>query len=267
MDSQAIQLIQSTAIEAQRANRLDEMHTPAFIIGEKVVTLEHLQEGRSRFRGSYTSDSLESFAEYVKAYASNASGFVNAEKMSGCVFFNLGDKAAPGHGDWTATLQLKPTPEYAAMLAVSGKKLEQRAIVEWIEDWASFIQPIDSTGTEIVPSKALTAIRKLTIKATSESTHQDKDFGARRSAIEDVEATADEGIPYALSFAVVPYTGLSRRTFTLRLGVLTGGDKPLLMLRPVALESAVDAIADEFRKTLASLIGNSATLHIGSFKP
>jgi uncharacterized protein YfdQ (DUF2303 family) len=267
MDSQAIELIQNTAIDAHKANRLDEMHTPAFIAGEKVVSLEHLQEGRSRFRGSYTSNSLESFADYVKSHASSASGFVDADKMSARVFFNLGDKTAPGHGDWIATLQLKPTPEYAAMLAINGRKLEQRAMVEWIEDWASFLQPIDSNGTEIAPSKALTAIRKLTIKATSESTHQDKDFGARRSAIEDVEATADEGIPYALSFAAVPYTGLSRRTFTLRLGVLTGGDKPQLVLRPVALESAVDAIADEFRRTLGALIGESATLHIGIFNP
>lgn len=266
MDSSAIELIQQTAISAEKANRLDT-HIPAFIVGERAVSLEHLQAGRSRFRGSYTSDSLESFADYVKANGIDASGFVNAEKMSARVFFNLGTESQPGHGDWTATLQLKPTPEYAAMLGVNGKKLEQRALVEWIEDWASFIQPIDAQGVAITPNKALAAIRKLTIKATSEATHQDKDFGARRSAIEDIEASADDGIPYALSFAVVPYSGLSQRTFTLRVGVLTGGDKPLLVLRPVALESAVEAIADEFRKVLASLIGDAATLHIGSFTP
>lgn len=266
MDSSAIELILQTAISAEKANRLDT-HIPAFIAGENVVSLEHLQAGRSRFRGNFTSYSLESFADYVKANGGGASGFVDAEKMAAKVFFNLGSKDGPGHGDWAATLKLKPTPEYAAMLAINGKKIEQRAMVEWIEDWAAFIQPIDASGALIPPSKALTAIRKLTIKATSEATHQDKDFGARRSAIEDVEATADEGIPYAISYAVTPYTGLSKRTFTLRLGVLTGGDKPYLVLRPIALESAVDAIADEFRRVLGARIGDASTLHIGNFTP
>lgn len=269
MDSSAVDAIGKLAIDAAGLNKL-ATHTPAIFHDGALVSLEKLNEGRSRFRGSYTSDSLESFAEYVKSNATAdapAAGFVNAEQMSAKVFFNLGDESDPGHGDWTATLQLKPTPEYAAMLAANGRKAEQRAMVEWIEDWSSNISAIQKDGSVITMAKAIAAIRKLTIKATSESTHQDKDFGARRSAIEDIEASADEGIPYALSYIVTPYTGLSQRTFTLRLSVLTGGDKPQLVLRPIGLESAIEAIADEFRKVLTSKIGDAATLHIGNFTP
>jgi uncharacterized protein YfdQ (DUF2303 family) len=269
MDQSAISLIQQTAIAAEKANRL-ETPTPAAIINGQVVSLEHLGEGRSRFRGNYATDSLDSFAEYVKGNGSadfTADVFIDTEKMSTKAFFNLGDVADPGHGDWTAVLKLKPTPEFSAMHDVKGKKLDQRALVEWIEDWGSCIVPIDSEGQAIQPKKALAAIRKLTIKATSEATHQDKDFGARRSAIEEIEASAEEGIPYALGFTVVPYVGLQQRSFTLRLSVLTGGDKPILVLRPVGLESAIEAIAQEFRRVLADRVGDAASLHIGTFTP
>lgn len=269
MDSSAIKLIQQTAVEATQANRI-YTSTPAIFHEGELISLEPFQHGRCRFRGRYATDSIESFADYVKANAdatAPAAGFIDTSNMSAKVFFNLGNEANPGHADWTGTLALKPTPEYAAMLAVNGKKLDQRAMVEWIEDWANHIVPIDAEGQAIKPQKALGAIRKLTIKATSESTHQDKDFGARRSAIEDIEATADDGIPYALGFSAIPYAGLAQRSFTLRLSVLTGGDKPMLVLRPIGLESAVEAIAQEFRQVLAAQIGDAAKLVIGTFTP
>lgn len=162
MDSSAVDAIGKLAISAAGLNKLAS-NTPAIIHEGKVISLEHLNVGRSRFRGSYTSDSLESFAEYVTANADEeapAAGFVDAKNMSARAFFNLGTTEHPGHADWTATLKLQPTPEYAAMLGINGKRLEQRELVEWIEDWGAHIEPIKSDGTPIPAAQALAAIRK-----------------------------------------------------------------------------------------------------------
>ena len=265
MDSSAIQLIQDTAIQAAQSNRLNT-NTPAVILGDEIKSIESLQEGRSRFRGKMSTESLQDFIKYTKDHP-GGSGFVDAENVAAKVFFNLGDTEFPGHGDWTATLKLKPTAEYAAMLAVIGKRLSQRDMIDFAEDWAGNVTAIAADGSTINMSKALAAIRKLTIKATAEATHTEKDFGARKSSIEDIEASADDGLPYAFGFTATPYTDLSIRSFTLRLSVLTGGDKPQLVLRAIALDSAKEAIAQEFKQKLQDGIGSDATLYLGSFTP
>lgn len=265
MDSTAIQLIQDTAIQAAASNRPDT-HMPAIIINDDIMSIEHLQEGRSRFRGKLKTDSLDDFITYTNDHP-GGSGFIDAEQVAATVFFNLGDTVAPGHGDWTATLKLKPTAEYAAMLKVLGNRLSQRDMIDFAEDWAGNISAIAADGTPIPMPKALAAVRKLTIKATAEATHTEKDFGARKSSLEDIEASADDGLPYGFGFTVTPYAGLLSRSFTLRLSILTGGEKPQLVLRAIALESAQEAIAQEFKRKLQDGIGSDATLYLGSFTP
>ena len=270
MDSSAVQSIGQLAVEAAKLNKLDT-HTPAIVLlagdGEqRVVSIEDLQEGRSRFRGRLVTNSLQDFVAYTKDNP-GGSGFIDAENVSARVFFNLGDVDDPGHGDWTATLKLKPTAEYDAMLEVIGKHLSQRNVIDFAEDWTSNISAVAPDGGYIPMSKALSAIRKLTIKATSEATHTEKDFGARKSSIEDIEASSDDGLPYAFCFNVIPYADLSMRPFTLRLSVLTGGEKPQLVLRAIALDATKESIAQEFKKKLQDDIGSDATLYLGTFTP
>lgn len=271
MDQSSVQTIADLAIAAANSNRIAAPE-PALILrdddGEqRVVSIEHLQAGRSRFRGKLVTNSLQDFIAYTVARP-GASGFVDAENVEAKVFFNLGDQKNPGHGDWTASLRMKPTAGYAAMLGVIGKKLTQRELLDFAEDWCANVTAIDSDGVTITNvARALAAIRKLTIKATAEATHTEKDFGARKSSIEDIEASADDGLPYGFGFTVVPYDGLITRSFTLRLSVLTSGEKPLLVLRAISLESAKEAIAQEFKRKLEDGIGSATTLTLGTFTP
>lgn len=265
MDSDAIQIIQNTAVQAAHPHRL-ETHTPALFHDGKIVSTEHLQEGRARYRGQFSTDSIEAFANYAKANTSGQ-GFIDIDSMSAQIFFNLGTPDQPGHGDWRANLKLRPTAEYQAMLAINGKKFLQRDLVEWLEDWGAYCAAVNADMQHIPAPKALAAIRNITIKASSESNHQEKDFGARRSAVEEIEATAENGIPYAIGFACIPYPGLAQRSFTLRVSVLTTGDKPQLVLRPIGLESAQEAIAKEFQQVLTDHIGDAASLVLGKFTP
>lgn len=270
MDQSSVQAIAELAVEAAKLNKLDTP-TPALILLEgdgkqRVVSIEHLQANRSRFRGKLVTDSLQDFIQYTEDHPSGY-GFVDAKDVSAKVFFNLGDEAEPGHGDWTATLKLTPTAEYAAMLDVLGKRLSQRNVIDFAEDWASCVTAVAADGSYITMTKALAAIRKLTIKATAEATHTERDYGARKSSIEDIEASSEEGLPYAFCFIATPYTGLSSRSFTLRLSVLTGDEKPQLVLRAIALEATKESIAQEFKQNLQDGVGADATLYLGNFTP
>lgn len=269
MDGTAITAIRQLAVEAARENRIGgvgKSETPAVIIGNTIHSLEYLQPGRSRFRGIFETSVLSEFAAYVKANP-GGHGFIGAKNFTATVFHNLGDKDNPGHGDWRSTLTLEPTAAYAAMITIEGARLTQKQLVEWIEDWNQELEAKFGERAAVSDiAGALNAIRNLTISAKSDVTHTDKDFGAGRSAIEEIEAKAQGGIPSHLVFTCDPYPGFKEWNFSLRLSVITG-DKPALTLRIVSKEAIAEEIATEFKEKLLEEIGDAATMTIGSFEP
>jgi len=265
MDATAINRIADLGVDSALANRLDT-HVPAVIVNGNIQTLEHLLEGRRRFRGAFSTSSLTEFAMYIKANP-GGSGFIDPKKCTAQVFLNLGTATMPGHADWTASLALEATAAYAALVRINGQPQQQRQLVEWIEDWAHLLQVQFGDGDEPKPiNAALPAIRNLTIQASKEVTHTDKDFGASRSALEQIEAKAAGGIPSHLIFTATPYPGFQLRDFRLRLSVVTG-DKPYLTLRIVGAEAIAEDIAREFKSLLLEQIGDSASMVLGMFKP
>src|SRR5690606_12203445 len=166
---------QITATHAAATGRELATHTPAIMVPENyaVEHLERLQKGRSRFRGSMTTDSLPDFCAYVVRRAGGdpseygADGFIDAGSMSCKVFFNLGNEAAPGHADDIAKLTLKPTAAYSAMRAIAGQRLSQTQLAEWMEDWAANLRVVGAQGEDIPVGVAVQKIRTITIKATA----------------------------------------------------------------------------------------------------
>lgn len=279
MDRTAIEAIGQLAIEAVAGNRLNT-DTPAVILTARdgtqhVQSLEHLQPGRSRLRGKFTSNSLQDFAEFVvtrhevTADPAPAQGFIDTDKMAATVYFNLGDHEHPGHGDHLAALALKPTAAYAAMQAACSRALDQRALHDFLEDWRDNIFPLydgeESTGKPY--SAALAAVRDITIETARSVNSVERDMGATRSAMESVDAKSRLVLPSGFLFKAVPYDGLQERTFTLRLGVNTGGDKLTLVLRIQQAEAITEAIAKDFRDRLAAKLGAASSLTLGTFTP
>lgn len=263
MEAQAINRIAELALCADDRHVL-KAHTPALILDSKVVSIENLQKGRSRFRGVMSTSVLSEFVAYVRRHPGGA-GFIDPKQVKATTFLNLGTPDEPGHADWKAVLQLEPTAAYAALLAVEGRPLMQRELVEWIEDWSANLSAVKD-GEEIAITAALTAIREVTIEAKKSATSTDRDFGASRSSLEEIEAKAKGGMPSHLLFQAVPYLGLQSREFRLRISVLTG-DKPSLVMRIVGKEQAQEDIAQEFKSKLLEEISDTATLTIGSFTP
>lgn len=266
MDESTISKIESLVLTSARP--LDTAY-PAILVpgGVSVQSLEQFQPLRNRFRGAFVTSVLSEFAAYVRANP-GGHGFVSdaTDKLSAQVFFNLGNKSDPGHADWTATLTVQPTAAWAAVMAVDGKRLSQRELAEWIEDWTDQVAAEGSDGTYMQLAAALASIRNITITARAESAHTEKDFGASRTALEDIEAKAAGGLPKFLRFRAEPALGFMERGVLLRVSVITG-EKPALSLRIVGKEALLEDVRTEFRWKVLAEIGDAATMSIGTFNP
>lgn len=266
MDASAIDAIRDLAVLAADKARLDT-DAPAVLVGDKVITLEHLQGSRSRFRGRMETDSTEDFLRYVAAQAGEGLApqvFVEAAALGATAFFNLGTAEDPGHGDHTARLGLRATAAFDALRQAAGQRFDQKGLIDWLEDWSAFLTV---TGDGQSLNTAIAAIRRMIIKATSEITSETRSLGATRSALEEIEARGAQQIPDGFTFTCEPYLGLPAITAELRLSVLTGGDKPALVLRWVRREDQQEAIAKTFRSLIASGLPAGTPAYIGTFKP
>lgn len=268
LTKEAIQLINDTALIAT-AKALDtDMPTVVLPEGAKVVNLEAYGAFRSRFRGTFSTNSLLDFGKYVTDRAVvDAKGFINQDEMTCSVLFNLGTEAAPGHADDRAVLKLKATAGYQAVQAISGRTMSQKDMSDWIEDWHSTLSAVGEDNQNISLVKAIAAVRTITVKASSESDHAVSETRASRSAMDTIEATSKETMPTSLIFSVVPFEGLTEQQIHLRVSVITSGAQPVLKLRWVGEEVQREDIAQEFKAVLQRNIGDVSVLSLGAFDP
>lgn len=272
MDSTAIKAIEDLAVSA--ADTV-QSHMPEGLVvapaGFHLHDTEKFDLGRRRFRGAFATTSIDSFAQYVRKEAEGrvgVRGFIDAERFAAQVFLNLHESAGQvGHADWTASLGLPKTAAYAAALAVDGKQLEQRDLIDWLEDWGANVTAIaDQEGIAMSLAQAITAFRTLEFKAKQDRTHVEDDYRTSASAFEEVEAKAKGAQPSRITFTCTPYLGLPDVALTYRVGVLTEG-KPRLVLRIVGREALLEDVVKTFESVLDEKLGDAAELTIGTFKP
>lgn len=233
----------------------------------KVHDLEPYLPVRRRERGTMTTATLADFAKYTVAHAEDgASVFINAQEMAATAVLNLGDPEAPGHADNCAKLTLKTTPAYCALMGhARGIQLKQAVAAEFLEDWPEHIQCHNDSGV-IAPAKAIAALRKLSIESIRKLESSEQQLSASRSAFESVQATSADPLPTTIYFACQPYTDLTERTFVLRLGVQTGGDKPTITLRVVKLDQHIDEMANELSALITKeFSGEVIPVMLGSY--
>ncbi|MBA1200501.1 DUF2303 family protein [Pseudomonas capeferrum] len=266
LSKEALQHIGDQALAA--AAKPLETDAPTVIVpeGAKIVDLERFQLGRSRFRGTYSTHSLADFGAYVvERSAPYARGFIDQDAMSCIVLFNIGTPAEPGHADDRAVLRLKASAAFAAVQAVCGQSLAQKAMSDWIEDWNQHLTATDENGASMSIAKAIAAVRTITVKASSESDHAVGETRASRSTMDAIEASSKETLPAWLDFKVIPFEGLSEQVIRLRMSVITSGAQPVLKLRWLGEEAQREAIAQEFKSVLESKVADAAKLALGTF--
>ncbi|QYG86548.1 YfdQ family protein [Citrobacter koseri] len=271
LDGNAIQEVQKLAIAGLSIGNIDATECPTALIPEnaQIESLECFNSQRFRFRGAMTTTNIDDFARYSKGYASASEPtrcFIDADNMTARSVFNIGTLDNPGHADNVASITLKKTAPFRALLQIDGQRLKQKQIAEWLEDWSDYLLAFDADGKTMEISQAAQAVRRITIQQATQQDHETGDFAGKKSLMQSVEASSKDVMPVAFEFKCVPYEGLGERRFSLRNSLLTS-DEPCFVLRIVQLEAQEEAIANEFRDLLISKFdGESVETFIGNFK-
>jgi len=272
MDKTAIEQIQQAQTVEELNNDLTTMNLAVPVLAApqdyKLHDLESKLAGRVRYRGTFETRTPEAFMNYCADHdVTGAVCFVDPEKMNAVAVLNLGTESAPGHADFTATLNLKHTAEYSALLDNNGKRLDQRKLVEFIEDWQHCVAALDSEGKPMNLARAIMAIREMSVEGMNKRESEVGDFRGSRSTLETVEAKSKHDLPNSLLFTCIPYNGLKVRDFELRISVIASNDDPEFTVRIKRLE----AIEEEMGRELAELIEDAGTdldmsVTIGTFQ-
>ncbi|MFY0199460.1 YfdQ family protein [Klebsiella variicola] len=271
LDSGTFQQVKELVLSGYHLNDIPGLACPTTILpdGTTVASLERFALERFRFRGAMDTTSIDDFVRYSVAYAQEeekARCFIDADNMLARSIFNIGTLDNPGHADNVASIKLKKTAPFRALLAINGDRLSQKQIAEWLEDWSDFLLAFDAEGQTMDISKAAQAVRRVTIQQTNQADHEDSDFAGRKSLMQSVEASSKDVMPAAFEFKCIPYEGLGERRFSLRNSLLKSGE-PVFVLRIVQLEAQEEEIANEFRDLLIAQFDNKPVeTFIGNFK-
>lgn len=271
LDSGTFQQVKDLVLSGYHLNDIHGLACPTALLpdGTSVESLECFSLERFRFRGAMTTTSIDDFARYSKGYASAsypARCFIDADNMTARSVFNIGSLDNPGHADNVASITLKKTAPFRALLQIDGQRLKQKQIAEWLEDWSDYLLAFDADGNTMQISQAAQAVRRITIQQATQQDHETSDFAGKKSLMQSVEASSKDVMPVAFEFKCVPYEGLGERRFSLRNSLLTS-DEPCFVLRIVQLEAQEEEIANEFRDLLISKFdGESVETFIGNFK-
>lgn len=241
----------------------------------KVHDLEQYLPHRRRPRGTMTTEALASFADYFTTHAeTGATVFVDKDAMKAVGVLNLGDSFDhPGHADNKAVLALKSVAAFDALRKVAnGQAQSQAAVAEWMEDWQDLIDCFVQSANEgersgeINIARAIAAVRSITIDAARKVESEEGQLSASKSAFESVKASSKHTLPTHIYFDTAPYMGLQPRTFVLRLGILTTGDKTSIVLRPIKMEEHQQEMAEEFAGIVTkALADTNYTVLIGTY--
>lgn len=269
MDQAAIQQIQTAVGIDQAADAVALTLTGTGFVALpsdfKQHDLETFMPKRRRARGVMSTSAGPDFAQYVAAHAEEgACVFVDANEMQAVAVLNMGTPGNPGHTDNRAKLVLKRTAAYGALSAVVGHGVSQLKAAEFLEDWAEHIKCFNDEG-HVAPHKAIAAIRKLSIETMRKLESSEQSLSASKSAFESIQATSADPIPTTIYFKCEPYHGLTEREFVLRLGVLTGGDKPTIILRVVKQELHDEEMATEFAERVRGVLGADIPVMLGEY--
>ena len=259
MDKSAIEAIQTSALTRALSEKLAHADKTVVALPDnfRIHDLEKFMSGPMLLHGKFNTATLSAFTLYcadaIKQQGDNKPSpkcFIDADRMSAKAIFDIGDYNEPGHCEHTATLQLDATAPYKALKQINGEAKKQKAIAEWIEDWAPYIQAIGPNGEALATPKVIAAVRNISIETMRKASQQVSQLSENRSAMESIEAKSQEQIPAQIHFTCKPYECLTERTFCMRLSILTR-DEPMVCLHLIQQELVQEEIATEFSQLVA----------------
>lgn len=255
LSKEAIQHLEKTVLLNDINVELSNIETKANLLvvanGFSVEDLESKMPTRDSYRFAFATKSIKDFGEYCREFdKEGAKCFVNSDHMRANTIFDLGTEEAPLHQRHNAKLQLDKTAAFKALLNINGVHLSQKDAANFVEDWADNIRVLCKAGKTMTVNQASKQLREITIEQIASMDSRVDDFGESMSTMERIEAKNQDVIPATIEFTCDPYHGLEDRAFTVRVSILTGGDRPKISLRIVRLEAQEEDIAEEFKDIL-----------------
>lgn len=260
-----------TAIEAiaeyTTAPNLTEItDIPAIVIPEKnkVESLEHLLAAPARFVAHYQTSLLDEYAGYCNKHSDIESAiFINPEKMNALAIFDLGDEAKPAWGKHRATLSLKKTAAFEAVLDKDRSGFDQQGLIDFVNDWDDCITFFDENAAEIPLTTAINRIRRLTVSNLKKSDSEVGNFNAQRTAMESIEVSAgNDKPPASIHFSTKPYNGFDDIVLRLDVRAVVKHDAIALQYRIAGLDSLMERLSDDFKQKLMAALPE-AIIYIG----
>lgn len=240
---------------------------PAVIMpdGRQVASLEHLLNNPAFHRVTYATERLDDFCRYIGAARCDGTAvFVKPDGSGAQAIIDFGSHTAPQWQRHKAGLNMKHTAEFAACLGINGKAMTQRQIIEWLEDWGHIASGVNAGGEAMAVPRIIAALRRIDLKAKREASHEDRNFGATRTAMEEIEASSGDGaMPDIIKITCQIYPCTKQREITLRISLLTGDDKPTLKARIIGLEAINKEVAEEIEMEIISRLGDASSVFVG----
>ena len=240
--------------------------------GYKLQNTESNQAYRNRFRGTFSTTSLQGFADYISQRDSADKCFVDntsVNQLSCQAIFNLGDELVAGHADDTANLVLKITNEFAALR--KNQRLTQKELIEFVQDYAyclSFHESVDGEVAEKMSlATAINAFRNVTIKTAREMTSDVRDMSSTKSALEHIEADSAVKLPGFIVMNAPAYDDLPAVGITARLSVITDDDNVRFGVRIVGEHKLLEDSADFFIDLIKDVVPKDLPVYAGTFAP
>lgn len=256
------QLQQAKAIEAASAVLQSASIASAAVALPNHFTLHDIEKflpDRRRMRGSMATASMAHFVEFATDHtdAEQAACFIDAETMKAQAVLNLGSTDVPGHCDFTASLTLEKSAEFASLLGIHGSNKNQQQVAEWMEDWEANITAMNSAGEAIDLKAAIAAVRKISIEANRKVGTEVKSLSSERSMLETINADTDANRPHFLDFKCTPYKEMDEMVFPIRLSIITGEKDPVLRLHIRRFDLLKEQIAETFADKLTAAMESS----------
>lgn len=232
--------------------------------------IDRFLDARTRKRGTFSTDDLTSFSEFVEVHgtAANTEIFIDKTAMKAMAVLNFGDDNYPmGHCDFCAVLTAKSTTVFEKLTAMHKQgRINQKAFAEFLEDWAFVFKAINSDGEEIAVSSAIGAVRQMRLDASVVSDSSVGNFKESRSRLASIEAKSTHGALPAFFEVTDPcFNELTESVIKLRLTIGTNGDDPTFSLSIIGLEALIDNKSVELADLIGKELGDTVELYMGQF--
>lgn len=264
MEKAALEKLESLIIAAH-----DQVETlvPIYAMpeGARFEDLEKFGGAPLFMRAQYTTERISDYVAYLASenQQGNTSVFVDPDGSGSEAVIDMGNHDNPQWARHRATLEMKHTSEFQALLDASNATHCQRGLVEFLEDNAHVIQSY--AGDEAISiGQAISAIRKVDIAATANAGFEENDFQRKRTHMEEIEAKSKGGkLPTRIEFKTAPFVETESRTINVRIYLHTGGQEPAFKIRIVAREHMLREVADEIELRLREKLDSVVPVYVG----